>query len=527
MSKEAIHTGLLLFSAAVFSMTLSARVHGTDDECSVRSPGLEWATYYGGADSEVGEAIAVAPDGTLVIAGFILALSPFDIDAYVARFSPDGTTLLDLFLLDGLSIEGAFGVGVDQNGVVTVVGQTTSPDFPTTPDAIQSAYMGGGGDGFVVQLSPSFDLLYSTYFGGSGEDAFTDLAMDEAGRFALCGYTGSPDLPLTPGAFQESYGGGALDAFVVQFASGEDGCPQLTYATFLGGSGDDSDFDPAAPYGKSLDERLLRQAVCFTPQGNIVVAGMTWSEDFPVTPGAWQTAHSEYNDTYEENADIYLTVLNPRAVGTPLRQLVYSTYIGGAQRDVAEDLAVRHLASVVLVGLSRSPDFPVTANAHQDSLNGPQDAVVMELLPLPQIPKKVQIAYSTFFGGSAKDAANGVHLLVSGDIAVGGVTTSPDFPTTDGTSMQPPTDLFMVRLDPSRDPTEQVVLSTLIGGSGGDDLMVGPVGNGLGDVFFTGDTWSADFPGVDGSFQEFFGGGFWDAVLGQFYIGGLGRSKAE
>jgi hypothetical protein len=151
----------------------------------------------------------------------------------------------------------------------------------------------------------------------------------------------------------------------------------------------------------------------------------------------------------------------------------------------------------------------------------------MELRPLPRIPRKAQILYSTFFGGSSKDAANGVHRLVTGDIVVGGVTTSPDFPTTDETDRRGSTDLFLLRLRPSRKPADQLMLSTLIGGSGGDDLMVGPVGNGLGDVFFTGDTQSRDFPGVTGSYQETFGGGIWDAILGRYCLGGPGYRWAK
>jgi hypothetical protein len=301
MCKRLIGIALLPVAVALAAMALDVRAGGMRPCPQNRPPELQWATYFGGNDSEVGEAIAVAPDGTIVIAGFTMAFVPaFDIDAFVARFSPDGTALLDVLILDGASIDGAFGVGVDRDGIVTVAGQTDSPDFPVTPDAVQSAYAGGGGDGFIVQLSPSFEILYATYYGGSGEDAFTDLAMDRAGGFALCGYTGSSDLLVTPGAFQESYGGGAMDAFAVQFAAGDDGPPGLTYATFLGGSGDDSDFDPDDPYGRSLDERLLRQAVAVTPAGTIVVAGMTWSDDFPTTAGAWQTEHSEYGAIYED-----------------------------------------------------------------------------------------------------------------------------------------------------------------------------------------------------------------------------------
>ena len=94
--------------------------------------------------------------------------------------------------------------------------------------------------------------------------------------------------------------------------------------------------------------------------GLIAVAGMTWSEDFPVTPGALQTEHSDLTGVYYDDADMYLTVLNPHSMGKPL---VYSTYIGGEGRDAAEDLALRSFLKITLVGLSQSDDFPVTDNA--------------------------------------------------------------------------------------------------------------------------------------------------------------------
>lgn len=75
--------------------------------------------------------------------------------------------------------------------------------------------------------------------------------------------------------------------------------PIRGYSTYLGGSGDDCD-------GNVQDERFLRQAVTTMPNGNIVVAGMTWSEDFPVTEGALQTEHSEFSTEYVDNSDIYV-----------------------------------------------------------------------------------------------------------------------------------------------------------------------------------------------------------------------------
>jgi hypothetical protein len=472
---------------------------------------------------EVTEAVAVAPDGTVVATGFIMVFDPFNIDTFVAQYSPDGKDLLNFLILDGGDIDGGFGIDVDKSGIVTVAGQTWSPGFPVTDDAVQGTF-GGFADGFLLQLNTDFEIIYSTFFGGSGEETIADMMADGKGGFVVCGYTGSMDLPVTPGAFQEEFGGGVLDAFVARIVPGSD--EPLSYCTYLGGSGDDSDFDPDDPYGYSMDERLLRQAVAVMPQGDIVVAGMTWSEDFPVTEGAWQTEHSPMTDTYYDNADMYLTVLNPTGSGRRGRsgegQLVYSTYIGGAGRDISEDLVVRDAAKVILAGLSQSADFPVTKDAYQDELLGEQNAVLMQLRTRTRSRRGTQIRYSKYLGGSVKDAANSVYLMRSGDVVIGGVTLSGDFPTTDGSELKGDSDLFLTRLDISRQPEEQLVFSTLFGGSSGEGLCAGPVGNGFGDVYFGGDTFSDDLPGKAGTYDETHDGVSYDAFVAKFYLGGLG-----
>ena len=186
------------------------------------------------------------------------------------------------------------------------------------------------------------------------------------------------------------------------------------------------------------------------------------------------------------------------------------------------DLVVRDAAKVILTGLSQSTDFPVTKNAYQDELLAEQNAVLMQLLPLPHIPKKAQIEYSTYCGGTVKDAANGVYLMRSGDIVISGVTLSPDYPTTDGSVLNGDSDLFLTRLDTSRKPENQLVFSTLFGGSSGEGLCVGPVGNGFGEVYIGGDTFSDDLPGTGGTYDEFHDGVSYDAFVAGYYLGGLG-----
>lgn len=496
---------LLVFAFILTASTLAA------------GPELQWATYYGYEThfQDAAEAVTVAPDGSVVAVGFALSFLAeppwFRVDAFVAQFSSDGTTLLNEMILEGSPIKGAFGVSVDDAGIITVVGQTESEDFPVTADALQGT-PGGGADGFLIQLSPDFEIIYGTYLGGSGEECIVDMAVDKKGGFVVCGYTASEDFPVTDGAFQEASGGG-FDAFVSRIVPG--GETQLTYSTYLGGSGDDCD-------GDVQDERLLRQAVATTPGGNIVVAGMTWSEDFPVTDGALQTVHSDDG----EDADIYVTVLNPSGED----QLVYSTLLGGPGRDVAEDLVVRDDDKINLIGLSRSAEFPVTANAYQSELLGWQDAVVVQIKALTDIPPKDQLRYSTYFGGSlggeegkeGRDAGNGIYMLRSGDLVISGVAGSTDFPTTDGSTLQGDNDIFITRLDTSKKTGKQLVSSILFGGSDAETLSVGPVDDGFTTVCIAGATRSPDLPGVGGSYDDTFSDTNLDAFVAKYNLGSMG-----
>ena len=142
---------------------------------------------------------------------------------------------------------------------------------------------------------------------------------------------------------------------------------------------------------------------------------------------------------------------------------------------------------------------------------------------MPNKAPAKQFTYSTYLGGSGRDAANGVYQLRSGDVVVAGVTNSGDFPVTDDSELQGNYDLFLVRLDTSRPPARQFVMGTLFGGSGDELLVAGPVDDGFGNVYITGDTGSTDLPGVTGSLQDTFSGGVLDAFVAQFNVGGPRR----
>jgi hypothetical protein len=289
---------------------------------------------------------------------------------------------------------------VDAAGSAYVTGYTASNPFPTTAGAFQTAYQGGAIDAFVTRLNASGNaLVYSTYLGGTGNDVGENIAVDAAGSAYVAGATGSNDFP-TQSPFQPAFAGGAFDAFVTRLnASGN----ALVYSTYLGGTGDDHG------YGLAVDAA-----------GSAYVTGVTKSNNFPTTPGAFQTAFG--GGFY----DIFVTRLNASG-----NALVYSTYLGGTGNDVVEGIALDAAGNAYVAGYTDSNPFPTTAGAFQTAYQGgANDAFVTKLNAAGSA-----LVYSTYLGGGGSDDGDGIAADAAGSAYVTGWTDSQapsPFPTTPG-----------------------------------------------------------------------------------------------
>ena len=144
------------------------------------------------------------------------------------------------------------------------------------------------------------DLEWSTFLGGSDLDAILNFDVKENGEIIVVGITGSSDFPSTPGLYDPTHNGNQ-DWFISCF--NPDGS-QLLWSTFIGGSDNDWIYD-----------------VEITQSGDIVLAGMTFSSNFPTTPGAYDPTFGGYCEG---------VLVKMEADGT---DLIYSTFLGGNSNE--------------------------------------------------------------------------------------------------------------------------------------------------------------------------------------------------
>lgn len=324
---------------------------------SVSGGVLRYAHVFGGAGSEVGQAIAVDGSGSAFLAGrtdstdFPTA-SPLqpgpgggEADAFVAKLNPLGTEFEFSTYLGGDFFEEALGLAVDRTGSVYVTGVTDSAeDFPLH-EPYQDA-MEGFRDAFVTRLVPDGGgFVFSTFLGLGETTAGQAVALDRDGGVLIAG-------AVSPLSDEEEEG--SSDAFLARLSpEGE----ELTYQRQLGGGGDDEAF-----------------ALAVDRAGNVFVTGATDSPDLAVD-GSLQAG-------YGGNGDAFLAQVDP--AGNP----VTSNYLGGSGFDAGYGIAVDGVGNAVVAGLTFSSDFP-TLTPLQSGYAGDGDVFVLRIEEVEFVPTPV------------------------------------------------------------------------------------------------------------------------------------------
>ena len=324
------------------------------------------------------------------------------------------------------------------------------------------------------------ELIYSTFLGGSGDELGDDIAVDVSGNAYVTGATlSSADFPVK-NPHQGAFGGGLTDAFVAKLDTTDTGAASLVYSTYLGGNSFDQ--------GGGIDVDAF---------GNAYVTGFTFSGDFP-------TQNPLQSTLVGVNGDAFVTKLDDMGA------LVYSTFLGGGDRDSGTDIALDALGNAYVTGTTSSSDFPTTMGSFQPNPGGGStDAFVAKLNTTGS-----ELLYSTYLGGSVTDSGSGIAVDGSGNAYVTGDTNSlgfPGFPTAN--AFQPIfggglNDAFVAKLNATG---STLLYASFLGGSD-FDFATGIAVDGPGNAFVVGTTNSLDFP-IANALQLSFGGGDFDAFV--------------
>jgi hypothetical protein len=288
---------------------------------------------------------------------------------WFAKFSPAGALdYSSYFAPDPAHTGGSFpstiptGIALDASGNVYIAGSTNDSGFtsiaPTT--VICGSPTCGNGqnyDGWVAKFNlnntGASQVVYSTLFGGSGNDYVNAMSVDAAGSAYTTGNTGSSDFPTTPGAFVTQYGGNGA-AFVTKLTPPGN---SLAYSTFLTGNG----ASQVVGNGISVDAGGAAAVV-----GGVGGGGFTFPLVDPVQPSLTGATSGGY-----------LVRMAPDGKST-----LFSTYLGYNSFSLSS-VKVDNGGNAYVAG--SSANFPTTSGAYQPCPNlnncgsGSQDVVVAKV----------------------------------------------------------------------------------------------------------------------------------------------------
>jgi hypothetical protein len=378
---------------------------------------LTYFTYIGGTSDDEATGIAlmgnrIALTGTTTSTNFPVSANAFlttkqeETDIFVLLYDPAKSgqdCLVFSSYYGGEKSEYALSIAAGPNGRLAVGGYTTSGflQFVASGQSLQPANRGGV-EGFVLVVQPLKDFpdsfLYSTYFGGSSTDIVSSVAFDAKGVVYFAGTSMSDDLPVSDNA-RYPYPFSVGDGFVAAIDPGKLAFDSFVYGSYFGGSDLDS-----------------IQAMALDAQGRIWVTGYTFSDDLPVSPGA-------YAGSRAGSVDAFLARLDPSKTGAAF--VDYCTYFGGGQGDVPYAIAVDPASgAATIAGYTTSPDLPFK------NIQGAEAAPIRitEIFAARFDPAQTaqdQLVWSAVLGGPGSDVATGLALDPAGNAFIAGYSNSP------------------------------------------------------------------------------------------------------
>ncbi|GAB4142141.1 MAG: hypothetical protein Kow0040_31120 [Thermogutta sp.] len=319
-----------------------------------------WSTYLGGSAYDGAEAVVCDAAGNVYVAGttgssgwgyrgFDSGYNGGTFDGFLAKLSPNGARLWASYVGGGLW-DTATGLALAPDGGVVVVGKTSSSAWIS--GGMQTAYLGGAFDAYALKATADGQRSWSTYLGGSGEDAGVSVSIAPSGRILIAGETDSAVWPagITSGAL-----GGGKDVFVTALA--DDG-GSAAWTALLGGS---------------LNEQSGR--IIVDGEGGGYVVGTTYSPDW---------CSGGLDDRLDGATDGFLARLDASGA------VAWSSYLGGGDFDSARAVIDGDSGSLVIVGGTTSTDWPFLNPT--ETFLGVRDGVLLRWDPPPPANTPPEIA---------------------------------------------------------------------------------------------------------------------------------------
>lgn len=317
---------------------------------------LIYSTFLGGSQSDFGNAIQVDRSGAAYVGGRTdstdFRSTAKDTlpargagDGFLTKVAPDGASFVYSVLLGGFALDSVNAIAVDSTGAVYATGETRSDNFPVTEGAYQKERRGSS-DAFAAKLAADGKaLVYSTYFGGDGQETGRGIGIDQTGAAYIAGVTGSVNMPVSFNGAQRS----PLllpDAFAAKL---DPGGRSLLYGTYIGGDAEDQ-----------------ANAITVDATGSAYVAGQTNSPNFPLANDGPLAA-----SVPRGGFDGFVT-----RVSTGGNFFQFSTLYGGAGTDAILGIMNDGRGRIWVAGSTDSQDLTTSAGTLAAKAPGATDGFV-------------------------------------------------------------------------------------------------------------------------------------------------------
>ena len=424
----------------------------------VIDPVLSYSTFFASQGETDVAGVARDAAGEIFLAGSTAGIrlpieQPFQSqlngvkDAFISKISEDGSTLVYSTYFGGSSQDEAVALALDTQGDAFITGDTSSSDFPTTPNSFgPTCIMVGSscGGSYVAKFGPTGSLVYSTFLSPSAGSRA--IAVGSDGSAYLTGTTSGTGLDLV-NAFETQPGAGFVQKL-------DPTGSKLIYSTYLQPTN-------ATELGPAMEP----DAIAVDAAGSAYVAGEAPGNSFPTR-----------NNSPTLNSDNGFFVVKFKPDGS---DLVYSATIGGTYPGLnlyeVHGIAVDQSGNAYVAGRTDSTDFPTTPNAFiPDCCAGGNDALA---IALKISADGSALNYSTFLGSSI---ATGIAVDSSGQAYVIGSTTLPTSPLINAVeSLSSYNNAYVTALDASGVPFFATALGTSVNSSSGVGIAVSPAGDSI------------------------------------------------